>query len=1226
MIMRNFAFGLTFIILLFSGLNQRFHWLVLVKGKPNKLMGIKKIPKKDRMDLAWQQEAEMTRDPKTGDVPRERLLAAMQYREQLIKNQGLGKAAIPSVNWTERGPNNLGGRTRAICVDLNDPTYKTLWAGGVCGGLWKTTDITQTNPTWVPIDNFFANMAITYIEQSKGNPSVMYFCTGEGNGNSDAVRGLGVWKSTDGGATWAQLASTNNSNFYYCNKVYCPYGPDTVFVCNTLGLYRSTNGGTSFTKVLGSGISSAGGNKSYDIERTFDGTLYTSISSSSSSTGSIHKSTDIGATWSAPLTITGVSRREIELAVSDYDNNTIWGLVENNSTIPAIIKSTNAGVSFAATTAYPVDADGGIPSTDFSRTQAWYDLSIAVDPNNSNVCFVGGVDLFKTSTGGSSWTQVGHWYGGFGIQDVHADQHYALFSPGSSDIAYFSNDGGVYRTANATATVPVISSKEGGYITSQFYAVAVHPTSTNFFLTGAQDNGSHRFNAAGINSTVEVTGGDGAFCHIDQNQPQYQWTSYVYNNYYRSSNSGTSFSNVISSNTGRFINPTDYDDSSNVFYGASGSSTYFRWANPQTGTTTATVTLSNGSGTVTAVKVSPNVLNRVYFAFTGRVVRADNAHTGTSVVGTIITNASIPTSGYINCVEVEKGDENHILITLTNYGLVSVWETKNGGTTWTAIEGNLPDMPIRWIALHPQKSYKAIIATELGVWSTDSLQGAATNWAPTNTGLANVRVDMLQVRSSDRLIAAATHGRGLYTAFLPDYGSNPTFTADFTANNTVAYPTANITFTNASSGATSYLWDFGDGTNSTAMNPVKAYAAGGSYNVTLTINNGAATITKTAYIKILPYRGTPYTLSAGGNFETNPTDFVPYSVAGSGFVRGNSIITGKNGVVSGTNAWVIDPTASQYQDNTISYLYSPSYNLTSNLSSYTLSFYMKNQFELTYDGIRIEYSLNSGTSWIPLGTTVQTSWYDFSNTAGTAVFPVNEAFFNNTNSAYVLRSYNISSLAGNNRVAFRIAFLTDVNTTDIGAAIDDWTISGPVNNPLPVSWASFDGRRISKNEVALNWSTASEKNNQFFEVERSLDGQIWDVLAKVNSKQNSNKLTHYDFIDIKATEDVYYYRIRQVDFDGKSSYSKIISVNAEIESEPIIHKLYYTESSSSIQVLQNLPGDVYFDMVDIHGRILYQNRLLVNNEIPVYASDKGVFIIRFYQPNGKKQVMKIAIQ
>jgi hypothetical protein len=151
----------------------------------------------------------------------------------------------------------------------------------------------------------------------------------------------------------------------------------------------------------------------------------------------------------------------------------------------------------------------------------------------------------------------------------------------------------------------------------------------------------------------------------------------------------------------------------------------------------------------------------------GSVVRVDNAHIGKTRTGTVIKTGT----GSVSCVAPDLADENHVLVTYSNYGVVSVYESKNALSatpTWTSVEGNLPDMPVRWAMFDPRNSNAAIIATEVGVWSTDDLQGAPVDWQPTNTGLANVRVDMIRYRPLDRTLAAATHGRGLFTATVPN--------------------------------------------------------------------------------------------------------------------------------------------------------------------------------------------------------------------------------------------------------------------------------------------------------------------------------------------------------------------------------------------------------------------------------------------------------------------------
>ncbi|HMT29594.1 MAG TPA: PKD domain-containing protein, partial [Bacteroidia bacterium] len=579
---------------------------------------------------------------------------------------------------------------------------------------------------------------------------------------------------------------------------------------------------------------------------------------------------------------------------------------------------------------------------DFTRGQGWYDLIGTVDPNNSNTLFVGGVDIFKTTNGGNSWQQISHWYGGFGFQEVHADQHAIIFEPGNSNVIYFGNDGGIQRTANGTATIPTITSKSDNYNVTQFYACAMNPTAySSQFIAGAQDNGSQQYSSLGINSTVEVTGGDGCFTHIDQDQPQYQFTSYVYNNYYRSTNTGASFNGIPGNNNGSFVNPTDYDNVNNNLYACFGNGNYYVILNAPVSNTFTTVTVAAfNSGKVTHVSCSPNTANRVFFGLNnGRIVKVDNAHT-TTPTAVNITGAGMPT-GTVSCIAIENGNDNHLLATYSNYGLNSVWETTNGGTTWTSVEGNLPDMPIRWALFNPNNSAQAIVATELGVWSTDLLNGGATAWAPSNTGMANVRTDMLQIRTSDKLVIAATHGRGLFSS---DVFADPY--PDFVSDRRITYTGKPVTFTDASYKSTSWSWNFGDATTASVKNPVKMYSTPGLYTVTLQINGSALLQrTKVAYIQVLPNRGIPYNPAAGGNFDVNALDFGAETFSGTPFERGTSAIAGKNGTFSGSNAWVSGLTAATYQDNTDARLWTPNYNFTAP-GTYTLKFYRKNIFEI----------------------------------------------------------------------------------------------------------------------------------------------------------------------------------------------------------------------------------------------------------------------------------------
>lgn len=389
---------------------------------------------------------------------------------------------------------------------------------------------------------------------------------------------------------------------------------------------------------------------------------------------------------------------------------------------------------------------------------------------------------------------------------------------------------------------------------------------------------------------------------------------------------------------------------------------------------------------------------------------------------------------------------------------------------------------------NPTNSDQAILATELGVWSTDNLNGGTTVWGATNTGFANVRVDMLQLRTSDNYVIAATHGRGLFGS---DIFTSPT--ALINVDKKLTYKNAGVQFTDISYKSASWSWNFGDGTTSTLQHPAHTYYTSGIFNVSLTINGGASSITKTAFVQVLPDRGTPYNLADGGNFEVNPNDFGANNLVGTGWEKGSSAVTGKNGTLSASNAWVTG-LVGNYVDNSRAQLWTPCYNMSA-AGTYTLGFFSKFRTETGFDGFRIEYSLDRGITWTALGTTTAARWYNNANTSGSSVFPANEAFFSgNLSTAFNNYTQDISFLAGNNSVSFHFAFGSDESVTLPGVAIDNFTITGATNTPLPVEMLNFSGEKVEDN-VALRWKTQNEINLSRYEIERSENGNSFEKIA-----------------------------------------------------------------------------------------------------------------------------------
>ncbi len=819
---------------------------------------IKKGKKQDRPDLAREQEVQLTKDPSLGYVPMERLQSAFNQVKQQRFQRGpqLPANTAAAATWTERGPSNVGGRTRALMYDPNDLTNKKVWAGGVGGGLWYTDDISVAAPLWINVNDFWANIAIGCITYNPANKLEMFVGTGEGWYNADAIRGLGIWKTSDGGITWAQLPSTNNSTFYHVQKIVVSSAGVVYAATRSGGVRRSTDGGNSWSQVLAGAAA--------DLEIGADGTLYASIGIFS--TDGIYSSTN-GTTWTKRNTgangfpTSGFNR--IEIACAPSDANVLYALTQEevNDGIGEIYKSSDKGVNWT-TVNKPTDADLDI-TTDFTRGQAWYDLIAAVDPNNSANLIVGGVDLFYTANSGSTWTQISKWSNNANLNTlscsiVHADQHAITFQPGSSTVFLSGNDGGIYRCANVTTagSSSQFSNKNSGYNVTQYYACAINGTSgSNNFIAGAQDNGTQKYTTSGMNSTTSVTGGDGAYCFIDQTNGNYQISSYVYNYYYRTTNNWLTKTTISSSTTtGSFINPADYDDANAILYSAYSTSQVQRISGIRsTPAAAAQFTVTGMTAKATHLRVSPYASTGTTTLFVGtgdgKLYKVTNAQ-GASPVTTSIGSTSFPV-GSVSCVEI-GATENDLLVTFYNYGVTSVWRTTNGGSTWSSKEGDLPDMPVRWAFYNPANLSEALLATEVGVWSTSDITAASPAWTANNNGLSNVRVDMLQYRSSDKTLIAATHGRGLFST---NYLSTTIPSANFTVSDSTICSGTAITFTDLSTNSpTSWTWSFPGGTpsSSSSQNPVVTYNTGGTYSVSLTAANanGSNLHTKTNYIVV----------------------------------------------------------------------------------------------------------------------------------------------------------------------------------------------------------------------------------------------------------------------------------------------------------------------------------------------------------------------------------------
>ncbi len=705
-------------------------------------------------------ESEQIIDPFTGKIPVEKLLISRKN----IQNNFLKGRTTASLAWFEMGPLNAGGRTRALAFDPNDASHKRVWAGGVAGGLWYNNDISDANQQWQKIDDFWANLAISCIAFDPSAPQKMYVGTGEGWQNIDAVRGAGIWFSSNNGTTWQQLTATaTNPDFNYVQDIAVNTS-GKVFAATQNGIYRSLDNGNSWQQVLLPSTSSV---FAADIEIASDQTIFVTFGKITSTGSGIYKSSNEGLTWTN-ITPDGTGART-ELAVAPSNPQMIYAVSTFGDSPPDTGK-----IKW-----FKKSSDGGSTWTDiiapnFTSSQGWYNLILAVHPSDPNLLIAGGTNLAKTTDGGNTWTMLG--YG-----NPNPDQHAIVFNNYNPDQVIIGNDGGVFLSnnyGNASTTTPVFQGRNNAYNVAQFYSVAVkNIAGSGYTIGGTQDNGSQRMNppifTQGTGTDVAIFSGDGYISFIDQDNPNVQIISGIRNVYeLHNINGDFSESIVIDGSKGKFLNPAAYNEKNNVFYSYSDTtSTTTRLSKvTDVGGRTALGSMTiNQKMDITFLKAGKTD-NTLFIGCKGGIIyKVTDAGLGSQAF-TQIDNGFLPSGNTtISCIEIGS-TENNLLVTFSNYGIASVWLTNDGGTTWTNKDQagfGLEDIPIRAAVFYPLDRKQVYLATELGVWFTTDITAANPNWQPTNAGLANVRCDGLVYRKADRVLAVGTHGRGIFMTTLP---------------------------------------------------------------------------------------------------------------------------------------------------------------------------------------------------------------------------------------------------------------------------------------------------------------------------------------------------------------------------------------------------------------------------------------------------------------------------
>jgi len=769
-----------------------------------------KKPGVSNPELAGLQEYLNTVDPQLGRVPKERLKEAYQNRNSYLPKTG--SKTYQNIIWNEVAA-NMGGRCRAIMWDPNDPSGNKAWAGCVTGGLWKNNNITSDIFSWIPVDDFWPQLSVSSLTYDPNNTQKFYAGTGEAETSIVIYRestgvGCGIMMSEDGGDSWEIMPGTEDFEYVVDVKVRDENGTSVVYAavaCGiymgsphmsepSCGLYRFHPEVEIWEQVLPNIIGLDQPYTPSDIEFGADGRIYIgTLPNVDGEGGGTILFSDEGTEGS--WTIFEDYKIQIEntpednlpgrviLAIAPSDENVVYALIAqggHNALVyyrcDLLAKSTDKGNTWTTLNHPPNDNYSG----NTWAYIAWHTLTAAVNPSNAQELYVGALELNKTINDGMNWDVLSDWtkmYSNGGSDYIHGDLHQILFKPGSDYEVIISTDGGIFYCENIVFA-PIFEERNNGFNTLQTYKCAMSPTAgTANYIGGFQDNCSVLYNGEPVTISDIISGGDGGCCFWDENNPEIYISSYQYNKY-KIFNNGIQYLSITNFFSGNFISAADYDYNLNSIYA---NAAYFHtwWQDSifrinNIGPDVSVDFMGLGTGSIvpfTSVKYSPYSPEGTSTLFlgtqSGRLFKCYNAH---DIPETIeIGSTEFPTAT-ISSIAI-GGSEDTLLVSFSNYGVPSVWRTFDGGESWQDIEGNLPDIPIRWNIFHPDNSAIAMLATELGIFVSGNVTDQEVFWEINNTGLANVRVDMLQLRKSDNTVLAATHGRGLFTT---TFDFNPT--------------------------------------------------------------------------------------------------------------------------------------------------------------------------------------------------------------------------------------------------------------------------------------------------------------------------------------------------------------------------------------------------------------------------------------------------------------------
>lgn len=741
------------------------------------------------------------------------------------KTHSAAFSAEKSSNWTALGPNDWNsvsyspgqGRVNVIVMDPSDTN--TIYIGAPAGGLWKSTN---GGNSWNVLTDNLPVLGVTGIGIDPNNSNIVYIATGDGFGSD--TYSVGVLKSTDGGLSFntTGLTFTIAQTIRPTKILMHPTNSNKHWVSTSNGIYMTTDAGASYNRVQTGFI--------WDIEMNPSDTNIIYASSTE-----FHKSTNGGLSFNKVQT--GLPSRfavnRMVIAVTPDNPATVYGLfgASSDASFYGLYKSVDTGNTWLQMSNSPNILSSSNDGSG-SGGQSWYDLAIAVSPDNEDEVFIGGVNVWKSINSGANWNISAHWVWPNSIGYTHADIHTLEFF---NDKLYCGSDGGFFKSSDKGANYTDLSNT---LEISQFYKIGGSELAPNKIVGGLQDNGCMR-GYIGNKTWTQVFGADGMECAIHTTDTNIIFTSSQNGGLRRSDNNGSTFRGIAgsirNSEVGAWITPytLDKNNPDRIIAGFENI-----WLSNDLGNNWNQISNFPGGPTFRTLEIAPSNSNIIYAGTQASIFKTSNL--GLSWVD-VTNNLPGLSKTYI---EINNLNANEVWVTLSGFSNGNkVFHSTNGGSSWNNISYDLPNLPVNCIE-RDERNGVLYVGTDVGIYYKKPF---TFEWLPYMTGLPNVIVNELEMNYATNKLRAATYGRGVWMSDPFEYPTNRPV-ARFTSAGREACPGVPVQFNDQSlNTVTTYQWFFPGGTpsQSSMANPSITYNNTGSFDVTLVVSDGNFTDTIT---------------------------------------------------------------------------------------------------------------------------------------------------------------------------------------------------------------------------------------------------------------------------------------------------------------------------------------------------------------------------------------------